>query len=550
MDSSISKRVFRLSGVLSAFFLLFLHGGCGDFFEKQTTEIETRRTLDELAQIRENQNIDNPLPELYREEPKRIKVNGGVKLFYFTKNHTVDKLANLVKAQMGVTVTPNPATNQLIMQCKDDSQVDEVLEFLRTVDVEPIQVNIDCLVLERFADVTTDWQTKIRIENILGEGIWASGKGDDVDLAFPGAALREDVRDTFGLDIGILRGKSGHQIKAVVDMLVSRGYLKILMNPSIETINGQKAKVISREEARHDKIVSSEINAAYSITEYVWVEDSLEVTPYVFSDGSIGLETSIKLGSSSKPEGVAQASVITERSVDIKENRIAPGDSLVIGGIRKSTKRSVIRGVPFFKDLPLIGIFFSSKDFEEHATEVIFILTPTISSGGVKYADMVEDIQKKHSTPKYEKGLEQIFTDPFGSAYYTESMEAETAEVRFEKFKTELEKAEALVEVREMKDKLLESAEQFAEEQKRTKKAIHEANAAQVKAEQAQQEAVEAKKLAEKEKEEVLKIKAELETKEKKAKAELLNEVKEAAAESGQKSKQDTPGEEEKQGAN
>ncbi|MFC1676236.1 hypothetical protein ACFL3G_04120 [Planctomycetota bacterium] len=414
---------------IAALPLLFICG-CGDFFEKQTTEIETRRTLDELGQIEKNLNIENPLPELYRKEPQRIKVNGGVKLFYFTKNHTVDKLAGLVNDQMGVKTTPNPATNQLIIQCKNESQVDEVLEFLHTVDVPPIQVNIDCIVLERFADVTTDWQTKIMIENILGD-IWASGKTTGTEaggnlienLAFPGAALREAKRDTFGLDIGFFRDKTGHQIKAVVDMLVSRGYLKILMNPTLETINGQRAKVTSREEATHQKFVSNQGGDPYSVTEYVWVEDSLEVTPHVFSDGSIGLETSIKLGSSSKPEGVAQASVITERSVDIKENRIAPGDSLVIGGIRKSTKRSVIRGIPFFKDLPLIGIFFSSKDFEESATEVIFILTPTISSGGIEYAKMVEDIQKKHSTPKYEKSLQNIIMDPFGSVEAQKELE-------------------------------------------------------------------------------------------------------------------------------
>ncbi|MHC5163322.1 MAG: hypothetical protein ACYSO4_09465, partial [Planctomycetota bacterium] len=49
-----------------------------------------------------------------------------------------------------------------------------------------------------------------------------------------------------------------------------------------------------------------------------------------------------------------QTSIITERSIDIGENRLAPGKSLIIGGMRKSEKRSVVRGVPFFKDLPII----------------------------------------------------------------------------------------------------------------------------------------------------------------------------------------------------
>ena len=463
--------------------ILFFSSGCSNFFEKQSTEVETRRTLEELGEVKENPNIKNPLPELYRQPPQRLNVNGKVKLFYFTKHHTVNELTNLVKSQMGVKVDQNPATNQLIIECKDNKQADETLRFLETVDVPPIQINIDCIVLERFADITMDWQTKIRIENILGEGIWASGKDADSieDLAFPGAALRESKREQFGLDLGILRGKEGHQVKAVIDMLVSRGYLKVLMNPTIETINGQTAMVRSMEEARHDKIVSTENTEGnpYSITEYVPVVDSLEVTPHVFADGSIGLETSVKLGSASKPEGVAQVSVITERSVEIEENRIAPGDSLIIGGIRKSERRSVIRGVPFFKDLPLIGILFSSKDFEEKASEIIFILTPTISSGGVDYAEMAENIREKHAIPEYETGLEQALTDPFGLSRYSTTVEEKAAEAEFERFKAELEKTEAQQDLSKAKQVLLEKAEEIMKEKQKALKMTRQAQQAE-----------------------------------------------------------------------
>ena len=205
--------------------------------------------------------------------------------------------------------------------------------------------------------------------------------------------MRESKRSEFGLDFGYWnnQGVNGHQFRAMVDMLISRGYLKILMNPTLETINGKKAEIVSREYAPLEKILVKEgFDEPFSLTDYQWVEDALEVTPHVFSDGSIGLETTVKIGSKSKPEGVVQASIITERLIDVNENRIEPGDSLVIGGIRKSEKRSVVRGIPFFKDIPLIGILFSSKDFEEKGTEIIFILTPSISTGGIKYEKMVE----------------------------------------------------------------------------------------------------------------------------------------------------------------
>ncbi len=416
-NGSLPKHVFLCLGTL---IVMLLVNGCGDFFSRTPAELQTQAILDELREIKENPNVTNPLPEMYRSPSKRIKVKDGVKLFYFTKNHTVDKLSGLITEQLSHKVNISSPTNQLIIDCPNDEEADKVLEFLSMVDVPPIQVNIDCLILERFADVTMDWETTILLENLFGERITLGGKTDESGEllpAFPGASLRESKRGEFGLDISYWKnqGVEGHQVRAIIDILVSRGYLKILMNPTLETINGQKAKIVSRENVPLEKILlGPEVLQPYSLTEYQWVEDVLEVTPYVYADGSIGLSTKVQIGSKSKPEGVVQVSIVTERTIEIAENRIKPGQSLMIGGIRKTEERTVIRGVPFLKDVPILGILFSSKDFEERGTEVIFILTPSISSGSVEYAEMMEDVKQKRARPEYEPGLEDVLTDPFG----------------------------------------------------------------------------------------------------------------------------------------
>jgi type II secretory pathway component GspD/PulD (secretin) len=249
-------------------------------------------------------------------------------------------------------------------------------------------------------------------------------------------------------------------------MLVSRGYLKILMNPTIETVNGQKGMIKLRDNVPLEKILVKEgFDEPFSLTEYQWVEDVLEVTPHVYADGFIGLTTKIQLGSKSKPEGVVQNPIITERVIDVNENRIKPGDSLLIGGIRKSEERAVIRGVPFFKDIPVIGVLFSSKDFEEKATEVIFILTPTISSGGVKHAEMIEDMRRKTAKPKNGMRLHEALSDPFG------------------------EKAEALEEIGQIKEKLLKTAEEVLAQKTRAAKAHSEIVAAKKEVEKAKADA-------------------------------------------------------------
>ncbi len=501
----------RIIGGLAAGVVIFV-GGCGDFFAQKPAEIETQTILNELRQIPERPEVTNPLPELYREPAKKLRVGEGVKIFYFTKHHSAEKLARLVEAQFSAemksdgkgnifyipkyAITESPATNQLIVGCPTEEEGDEVLEFLEKVDVPPIQVNIDCLIVERFADVTMDWETTILVENLFGEEVTLGGKTDaDTGAllpAFPGASLRESKRGEFGLNIGYWRnqGVSGHQFRAVVDMLISRGYLKILMNPMLETVNGQKAKVTARDNVPIEKIVTTQNVAPYSLTEYQWVEDSLEVTPYVYSDGSIGLATKIMLGSKSKPEGVVQTSIITERTIDITENRIKPGESLVIGGITKTEERVVVRGVPFFKDIPLLGVLFSSKDFEEKGTEVIFILTPSISSGGVKYADMLEQVRDKLASPEYELGLEKVVTDPFGTAAYTELVEQQASEAEFERFRAQTRHAEALEDVALVKERLYKTAEQVLAEKSKTAKAHSEVEKFRQEVEKLKAEAV------------------------------------------------------------
>jgi Flp pilus assembly secretin CpaC len=287
------------------------------------------------------------------------------------------------------------------------------------------------------------------VQNLLGEEITIGenrgtfddeGVLTDLDPAFPGASLREAERKRFGLDFGywMNKGVPGHQVRAIVDVMISRGYLKILLNPQLETVNGQTATVTIRDYTPIEEVRTSSAGSAsvYNITKYVWVEDTLTVLPHVYSDGSIGLKTDIRIGSRSKPEGVVQRSIITERSINVEENRIQPGLSMIIGGMRKSEKRSVVRGVPFLKDLPIIGILFSSKDFEEKGTEIVFILTPSISSGSVPNSKIVSDLRQKHADPEYKTGLS--LSQPWGSSTYTDALEKEATEAELKRVEAEI----------------------------------------------------------------------------------------------------------------
>jgi len=447
--SSNCLKVSRSQWLMVALAVVVLHwiGGWENISAQTDTENEAERTLRDLKiNVIPDPNV--PMPEAYRTPPKILEqIVGGTsewKLFYFCKYHTSDELKKIIHEQFATklfdqkgkstkvvdyTISSNPATNQLIVRCPTRDDIEAVLETLNQVDVKPIQVKIDCLISEVYADMTFDRETTIAIDNLFGESVTMKPGGtafgadvqqlvmDDEYLpAFPGASLREVARSRMGLNIGYLSAaKAGHTFTLLIDLLESRGYLKILMNPTLEVVNGGTAKILSTQKVPLDRITMRSTQSDYleTKTEYEDIVDSLEITAHVFAGGYIGLETSITLGSKNTPEGVKQVPIVTKKEITNKNNRIRQGESLIIGGIRKNEEYAVVRGVPILKDIPIIGFLFSSEDTEQRAVETIFILTPTISTDGRPKEEVMKEIQRKHE-PDSPAGLGEMITDPFG----------------------------------------------------------------------------------------------------------------------------------------
>ena len=82
--------------------ILFI-GGCGDFFAEKPTQLESQNILREIAHVDLVPEVKNPIPEIYRQEPKIVESKIGdrtdARLFYFAKHHTAEKLATLITTQ-------------------------------------------------------------------------------------------------------------------------------------------------------------------------------------------------------------------------------------------------------------------------------------------------------------------------------------------------------------------------------------------------------------------------------------------------------------------
>jgi hypothetical protein len=432
--------------------------GCHDWPSERATAIEAQNILRDLGRIETIPDPNVQSPAIYKSPPQKLSqtVGGTVewKLVYFCQYHTAEEMRRIIQEQFGAkifdekgqskvlpayTVTANPATNQIIVRCPLEQDIDAVMDTIKLVDIPPIQVRIDCMVSELYADLTVDRETSMLIQDLFGEGFKLGGQESNNNLAFPGAELRDPARAKFGLKVGVSRDN----FKALVDILVSRGYMKILMNPSLQVVNGEAAKIQSKQHVPLQQITVQSggfggVPVLSSQTEYYDIIDSLQVTPHVYADGYIGLETQAQIAAYLTPEGIKQTPIVTERTITNKDNRIRLGESLVIGGIRKSEKRDVVRGVPILKDIPLLNLLFSGRDFEERATEVVFILTPSISTGGKPNKDMVEMLKDRHASPA-SRGLPDAVMDPLGTKARREEEERRLEMARIAQHESEAE---------------------------------------------------------------------------------------------------------------
>jgi len=508
-----NHRASRKGGVFVALLsvaLLWLPG-CHDWPDERSTAIEAQNILRDLSRIDTVPDPNVQGPAIYRSPPRKFKqmVGGGEewKLIYFCQYHTAQEMKQILDEQFATklfdekgksttvndyTITANPATNQLIVRCPLEADIDAVMEIIKETDIPPIQVRIDCMVSELYADLTVDRETTLMIQNLFGEGIVLGGKVDadgNPLPAFPGAALRDPARAKFGLKVGV----SHEDFHALVDILVSRGYLKILMNPTLEVVNGQTAKIQSRQQVPLQQITYTSGGIAGGLilgtrTEYTDIVDSLSVTPHVFADGYIGLETNAQIAAYLTPEGIKQTPIVTERTITTKDNRIRLGESLVIGGIRKSEKRDVIRGVPILKDIPGLNLLFSGRDFEERATEVIFILTPSLSTGGKPNPEMVEFLRERHSSPM-DQSFQEKMMDPLGLKAREQERDRELEKARQAQLEWEAERTATRLEAMEKTEQLEDLQAELELAKVKVEQVSTKAQEAASKAEEARTEA-------------------------------------------------------------
>ncbi|MBP1762963.1 MAG: type and secretion system protein [Firmicutes bacterium] len=169
-------------------------------------------------------------------------------------------------------------------------------------------------------------------------------------------------------------------INAELDALIQNGNAKILSQPNMITLSGEKANIL----------VGGEIPIPVSVSNgqigIEWKEYGikLDIAPEVNSDNLITSKVKAEVSAldwnSSHQVSLGSNMYIPPIKTRKAETVITmvSGQSMAIGGLISNEESKSVYKIPFLADIPVIGKLFKSTSFTSGKTEVVIIMTPTL----------------------------------------------------------------------------------------------------------------------------------------------------------------------------
>lgn len=190
---------------------------------------------------------------------------------------------------------------------------------------------------------------------------------------FPGDLTSIATQAGSGFTIGYIYENIGQTLLSVqLSALQAEGKLNILSSPSITTLDNQKAIIESGDEVPFQTVEDNDVKIQYKKAVL-----SLEVTPHIIQGDTLKLNILTSKDELDFSRTVAgNPTIVTKKA---QTNVILfNGQTTVIGGLNKETKRKSESGVPGLKDIPLLGYLFKGQGHSDNMEEVLIFITPHI----------------------------------------------------------------------------------------------------------------------------------------------------------------------------
>ncbi len=242
--------------------------------------------------------------------------------------------------------------------------------LVRELDVPQKLVEIEVTVVEMSRKDALDWQlsiagtgTKDRLSGGVGQN--AGNLFEAEDLAGRGLAGA----------LSYLGSKS--TVAASLTALRDKGKARNISRTTLLTVNNLAAE-LTDQQSYHARIIGTEV----AELETVSAGTTLQVKPRIMRLGEDGAPTRVWLAISLEDGGFESVSVdsmpMTRSSTLNTQTSIYEEDTIVLAGYLRDIEESAGWGIPWLRDLPLIGWLFGGHSSKTETVQRLFLISPRI----------------------------------------------------------------------------------------------------------------------------------------------------------------------------
>ena len=317
----------------------------------------------------------------------------------YAKVAELKPLVESVLSERGI-VAYDDRTNQLIVKDVRKGIVN-VAELIAKLDLRTPQVLLETQIVEATRFLSRDLGSEFGFNYVRSPATGnATGNNFPNSIAIGGSNPDGKASSFPGDDSSavtfLLQSADGTKsLSARLTALEREGRVKIVSRPAVATTNNKQAIIKSVEKVRVKQpsggtSVATGQGATASgsgtATEEFDVGIVLEVTPQASPDYYVLLDINAKSSSlgANEVDGIPTE---IERSAT-SSVLVSSGQTFAMGGIYKTTEKDGVEGVPFLKDIPVIGYLFRRQLVEDQDEELLFFITPRIIEGSFDDAAM------------------------------------------------------------------------------------------------------------------------------------------------------------------
>ena len=185
-------------------------------------------------------------------------------------------------------------------------------------------------------------------------------------------------------------GSTFKSVSATLKAMDRAGVLRTLAEPNLTAISGETASFVAGGEFPIPTGLSCDTTKSPPVCQptidFKKFGVSLVFTPVVLSEGRISLKVMTEVSDLSTENSMSLTvpggspltipSISTRRAETTVE--IPSGGSLALAGMIQEQTKQQINGVPGLMQLPILGSLFKSRDYANHQTELMVLVTPYV----------------------------------------------------------------------------------------------------------------------------------------------------------------------------